>query len=113
MDETLVLCAIDLSGRPYLNFKGEFTTDRVGDFDTEMVREFFYAMSYSAGMNLHIKQLDGDNNQDVYKRQLYYRIFSSHLRKRVLSCHMSQSTRLTSLSTVQTRSLTPHTTADI
>lgn len=65
MDETLVLCAIDLSGRPYLNFKGEFTTDRVGDFDTEMVREFFYAMSYSAGMNLHIKQLDGDNNHHI------------------------------------------------
>ena len=65
MDETLVLCAIDLSGRPYLNFKGEFTTDRVGDFDTEMFREFFYAVSYSAGMNLHIKQLDGDNNHHI------------------------------------------------
>ena len=65
MDETLVLCAIDLSGRPYLNFKGEFTTNRVGDFDTEMVREFFYAVSYSAGMNLHIKQLDGDNNHII------------------------------------------------
>ena len=65
MDETLVLCAIDLSGRPYLNFKGGFTTDRVGDFDTEMVREFFYAVSYSAGMNLHIKQLDGDNNHHI------------------------------------------------
>ena len=65
MDETLVLCAIDLSGRPYLNFKGEFTTDRVGDVDTEMVREFFYAVSYSAGMNLHIKQLDGDNNHHI------------------------------------------------
>ena len=65
MDETLVLCAIDLSGRPYLNFKREFTTDRVGDFDTEMVREFFYAVSYSAGMNLHIKQLDGDNNHHI------------------------------------------------
>ena len=65
MDETLVLCAIDLSGRPYLNFQGEFTTDRVGDFDTEMVREFFYAVSYSAGMNLNIKQLDGDNNHHI------------------------------------------------
>ena len=65
MDETLVLCAIDLSGRPYLNFKGEFTTDRVGDFDTEMVREFFYAVSYSAGMNLHIKQLDGNNHHII------------------------------------------------
>lgn len=65
MDETLVLCAIDLSGRPYLNFKAEFTSDRVGDFDTEMVKEFFYAISYSAGMNLHIKQIDGDNNHHI------------------------------------------------
>ena len=65
MDETLVLCAIDLSGRPYLNFKGEFTTDRVGDFDTEMVREFFYAVSYSAAMNLHLKILDAGNNHHM------------------------------------------------
>lgn len=65
MDETLVLCAIDLSGRPYLRFQAEFTTDRVGYFDTEMVREFFYAVSYSAGMNLHIKQLDGENNHHI------------------------------------------------
>ena len=44
MDETLVLCAVDLSGRPYLVFDGEFTTDRVGYMDTEMVKEFFYAI---------------------------------------------------------------------
>ena len=61
MDETLVLCAIDLSGRPYLNFEAEFQTERVGYFDTEMVKEFFYAISYSCGMNLHIKVLDGAN----------------------------------------------------
>jgi imidazoleglycerol-phosphate dehydratase len=54
-----------LSGRPYLNFKAEFTSDRVGGFDTEMVKEFFYAISYSAGMNLHIKQIDGDNNHHI------------------------------------------------
>lgn len=65
MDETLVLCAIDLSGRPYLNFDAGFTTPRVGDMDTEMVREFFYAISYSAGMNLHIKVLDGGNNHHM------------------------------------------------
>ena len=65
MDETLVLCAIDLSGRPYLNFDAEFTVPRVGDMDTEMVREFFYAISYSAGMNLHIKVLDGGNNHHM------------------------------------------------
>ncbi|MGN0350546.1 MAG: imidazoleglycerol-phosphate dehydratase HisB [Roseburia sp.] len=65
MDETLVLCAIDLSGRPYLVFDGEFTTERVGDMDTEMVKEFFYAVSYSAGMNLHIKVLSGGNNHHM------------------------------------------------
>lgn len=65
MDETLVLCAIDLSGRPYFSFEGEFTTERVGYMDTEMVREFFYAISYSAGMNLHMKILNGTNNHHM------------------------------------------------
>ena len=65
MDETLVLCAVDLSGRPYLVFDGAFTTDHVGYLDTEMVREFFYAISYSVGMNLHIKVLSGSNNHHL------------------------------------------------
>lgn len=65
MDETLVLCAVDLSGRPYLVFDGEFTTDRVGYMDTEMVKEFFYAISYTAGMNLHIRVLSGGNNHHM------------------------------------------------
>lgn len=65
MDEALVLCSLDLSGRPYLVFDAEFTTDRVGYFDTEMVKEFFYAISYSAGMNLHLKVLAGSNNHHM------------------------------------------------
>lgn len=65
MDEVLVLCAIDLSGRPHLQFDGEFTCERVGDMDTEMVREFFYAVSYSAAMNLHIKVLTPGNNHHM------------------------------------------------
>ncbi|SHK39311.1 imidazoleglycerol-phosphate dehydratase HisB [Hespellia stercorisuis] len=65
MDETLALCAIDLSGRPYLNYDVTFTTDHIGGMDTEMVREFFYAVSYSAAMNLHIKLLDGMNNHHI------------------------------------------------
>ncbi len=65
MDETLVLCAIDLSGRPYLNFEAEFTVEKVGYMDTEMVKEFFYAVSYAAGMNLHIKVLNGGNNHHM------------------------------------------------
>lgn len=65
MDETLVLCALDLSGRPYFSYDMSLTVDQVGYFDTEMVREFFYAVSYSAGMNLHLKQLDGSNNHHI------------------------------------------------
>ena len=65
MDVTLVLTALDLSGRPYLCFDADFTVDRVGEFDTEMVREFFYAISYSCGMNLHIRQLAGQNNHHI------------------------------------------------
>ena len=65
MGETLVLCAVDLSRRPYLVFDGEFTTDRVGYMDTEMVKEFFYAISYTAGMNLHIRVLSGGNNHHM------------------------------------------------
>lgn len=65
MDDVLVLVAMDLSGRPYFAFDVSFTGERVGDFDTEMVREFFYAISYTAGMNLHIKLLSGDNNHHI------------------------------------------------
>lgn len=65
MDETLVLCALDLSGRPYLQEDLEFSVPKVGEFDTEMVHEFFYALSYSAGMNLHLKQFDGGNNHHI------------------------------------------------
>lgn len=65
MDESLVMCALDLSGRPYLVFEGEFTRDRVGGMDTEMVKEFFYAVSYGSGMNLHIRILEGGNNHHM------------------------------------------------
>ena len=65
MDETLALGAVDLSGRPYLNFQAEFTVPKLGAMDTEMVREFFYAVSYSAAMNLHLKILDGGNNHHM------------------------------------------------
>ena len=77
MDETLVLCAIDLSGRPYLVFDGEFTTDRVGYMDTEMVKEFFYAISYSAEMNLHIKVLNSGNNH--HKIEAMFKSFARAL----------------------------------
>lgn len=65
MDEALVLCSLDLSGRPFLNYEVEFTSERIGYMDAEMIKEFFYAVSYSAGMNLHLKQLAGGNNHHI------------------------------------------------
>ena len=65
MDEALVLCAIDLSGRPYFSYDAEYTVPRIGTMDSEMVHDFFYAVSYSASMNLHIKQLYGVNNNHI------------------------------------------------
>lgn len=65
MDDALALCAVDLCGRPYFVFDCEFTAERVGELDTELVREFFYAVSYSAGMNLHIKMISGVNNHHM------------------------------------------------
>ena len=65
MDESLVLCAVDLSGRPYLNYDASFPTERIGTLDTEMIREFFYAVSYTAMMNLHLKILHGKNSHHM------------------------------------------------
>ncbi len=65
MDETLVLCAVDLCGRPYFQFDLELPTEKVGDFDTELVREFFYAVSYKSGMNLHFKLFSGTNTHHI------------------------------------------------
>lgn len=65
MDEALLLCAIDLSGRPYVDVDTPFTVDRVGEFDTEMVEEFFRAVAVHAGMNLHIEVLRGKNNHHI------------------------------------------------
>ena len=81
MDEALVLCAIDLSGRPYLVFDHTFSVPKVGEYDTEMVREFFYAVSYSAGMNLHIKVLSGSNNHHII--EAIYKSFSKALAQAV------------------------------
>ena len=65
MDDALILCAIDLSGRPYLNFDVTFSGEKCGGMDTEMVKEFFYAISYSAMMNIHIKMLSGSNDHHI------------------------------------------------
>lgn len=65
MDEALVLCAVDLSGRPYLNFQCDFASERCGTMETQLVNEFFYAVSYSAMMNIHIQKLAGKNDHHV------------------------------------------------
>ncbi len=65
MDEALLMSSLDLSGRPYLVYDVELTVDKLGYFDTEMVKEFFYAISYASGMNLHIKMLSGSNNHHI------------------------------------------------
>ena len=65
MDESLVLCAADLCGRPYLVMDAHFEAPMVGDFDTELVHEFFYAVSYSAAMNLHLRVLTGSNAHHI------------------------------------------------
>ena len=65
MDDALALCAIDLCGRPYFDYRCEYTVERIGELDTELIREFFYAISYAAGMNLHIQMLAGVNNHHM------------------------------------------------
>ena len=77
MDETLALCAIDLSGRPYLNYQAAFSIEKLGTLDTEMIREFFYAVSYSCGMNIHLKIMDGFNNHHM--AEALFKVFGKAL----------------------------------
>ena len=65
MDEALVLCAVDLSGRPYYVSDASFSAPMIGDLDTETIREFFYAVSYSAAINLHFKVFSGSNSHHI------------------------------------------------
>ena len=65
MDEALVLCAVDLSGRGTLRYTADIPSQKIGVFDTELVQEFFLALSRTAGLTLHIKQLDGENSHHI------------------------------------------------
>ena len=65
MDETLILSAVDISGRSYINYGLEIPSYRVGDFDTELTEEFFASFVRHAGITLHIKQLDGSNSHHI------------------------------------------------
>ncbi len=77
MDDALVLAAVDLSGRPYFETDAVFTVERVGELDTEVVPDFFYAVSYSAGMNIHLKVLSGQNNHHII--EALFKAFSKAL----------------------------------
>ncbi|WP_024864782.1 imidazoleglycerol-phosphate dehydratase HisB [Butyrivibrio sp. FCS014] len=77
MDDALVLCAIDLCGRPYFSMEAEFSSPMVGEFDTQLVREFFYTISYASAMNLHIKVLSGLN--DHHKIEAIFKAFAKAL----------------------------------
>ena len=77
MDETLALCAVDLGGRPYFVYDAAFAGQSCGGMDTQMAREFFYAVSYSAMMNLHLKVLYGEN--DHHKLEAMFKAFAKAL----------------------------------
>ena len=77
MDETLALCAVDLGGRPYFVYDAAFAAPACGGMDTQMAREFFYAVSYSAAMNLHLKVLYGEN--DHHKLEAMFKAFAKAL----------------------------------
>lgn len=65
MDETLTRVALDISGRPFLVFRSDFPTQKIGEFDTELVREFFQAFAMNAGMTLHVETLYGQNSHHI------------------------------------------------
>lgn len=65
MDEALILCAVDISGRSVLRYQAAIPSEKVGTFDTELVAEFMRAFSMQAGVNLHIQQLDGENSHHI------------------------------------------------
>ena len=65
MDETLILCAADISGRSYLGYSLDIPTEKVGTFDTQLTEEFFLAFVRKAGMTLHLRQLAGTNSHHI------------------------------------------------
>ena len=80
MDETLGFAAIDISGRPFLHFEAEFQTPSLGNFDTELVKEFFRAFAFNAGITLHARVLYGENTH--HKIEALFKALDVHLRKR-------------------------------
>ena len=81
MDESLVLCALDVSGRAYLNYDVSIVAEKIGDFDTELIEEFFYAFVRNSGVTLHIKRLDGRNAHHI--AEAAFKAFARALRQAV------------------------------
>ena len=81
MDETLVMCAVDISGRDYLAYGLEIPAQKVGDFDTELVEEFFLGFVRNSGVTLHIKTLDGSNSHHIIEGA--FKCFARTLKKAV------------------------------
>ena len=81
MDEALILCAVDLSGRPCLRYTANIPSQKVGEFDTELAREFFQAVANTALMSLHIRQLDGLNSHHIIEGM--FKAFGRALRQAV------------------------------
>ena len=81
MDETLVLCAVDLSGRAMLRYHMEIPSQKVGDFDTELGEEFFWGFARAASVTLHIRQLDGSNSHHILEAA--FKAFGRALRQAV------------------------------
>jgi len=81
MDEALVLCALDLSGRSCLRFTAQIPTEKIGTFDTELVEEFFLGLTRAAGMTLHIRQMDGTNSHHIVEAM--FKAFGRALREAV------------------------------
>ena len=74
MDEACAMCAVDLCGRPYFVMDAEFTAPMVGEFDTQLVNEFFYSVSYGAMINLHLRLFSGEN--DHHKIEAMFKAFA-------------------------------------
>ena len=81
MDEALVLCALDLSGRSCLRYQAQIPSQKIGTFDTELVEEFFLALTRAAGMTLHLRQMDGTNSHHIVEAM--FKAFGRALREAV------------------------------
>lgn len=82
MDESLAFCSIDISNRPYLVYHNEYKNERIGEFETCLTEEFFYAFAMNSGMTLHISTLYGNN--DHHKCEAMFKAFAHALRKAVV-----------------------------